>query len=70
MGQPLIELCRQVRFGELARARIPLGDAALANITPAVWERIGTLLITKTWRVRGKEAQNPSDAQLTRALLP
>ena len=70
IGQLLIELCRQVRLGELARARKLLGGAALANITPAVWERIGTLPITKTWRVEGEEPQKPSDAQLTRALLP
>ena len=65
MGQLLIEMCRQVRLGERARAREPLGDAALANITRTVWERIGNLLITKTWRVEGEEPQNPSDTQLT-----
>ena len=65
MGQLLIEMSRQVRLGGLARARELLGDAAFANITPSVWERIGNLLTTKTWRVEGEEPQNPSDTQLT-----
>ena len=68
MGELLVEVCRQVRLGELARARELLGDAALATITPEVWERIRNLLITKTWREAGGEPCNPTDEQLQHAL--